>query len=372
VPDSTSCQVLFALEDGSVRAVCTLESQGNMYNPVAAFAFDAHGVLLSGWPVEVGCCFAGQRMVGDELVLLEVVPFSDVIVEGQPYAGIQLTTVAADGSRETGAQLPVFDPCCTWAVGPDGVAYGTAINDGDKEASRITALDPTGVPSGWPVTFDGLTSGPAFGPGGRIAVTVGSLVRSASRVVVFDREGKAVSGRSAEFPTARAEFGAAGGCGLGNPQPPLVAGDGTMFVLDWGEGAAFALDPSPKVKPGWPYRPASPLAMRDSRYVREDMFCPSLGLPAVGPDATLYLPLEPRNAAIGGTIVAVGLDGRVRAGWPVALQRRGAEFWAIVASSDGTTYALAIEPESSTTSSASIVAIAPDSKVLWTTTIIDP
>jgi hypothetical protein len=376
VPDSTSCQVLFALEDGSVRAVCTLESQGNMYLPVAAFAFDAHGVLLPGWPVEVGCCFAGQRMVGDDLVLLEVVPFGDLVVEGQPYAGLQLTMVAADGSRETGAQVPVFDPCCIWTVGPDGVAYGTSIvgglGEGEKETSRIIALDPAGVPAGWPLAFDGLTSGPTVGPGGRVAVTVGSLDRSASRVVVFDTQAKTVAGRSAEFPTSRADFGSVGGCSLGNPMAPLVARDGTMFVLDWAEGAAFALDPSPKVKPGWPFRPASQLAKRDSRYVREDAFCPSLGLPAVGPDATLYLPLEPRSAATGGTIVAVGLDGRVRAGWPVSLQRRGAEFWAIAASSDGTTYALAIEPESSTTSSASIVAIAPDSTVLWTTTIIDP
>ncbi len=373
---STSCHTLFALQDGSVRAVCWLESEGNMYLPVAAFAFDAHGVPLPGWPVEVGCCFAGQRMVGDELVLLEFVPFGDLDVEGQPYAGFQLTTVAADGSRKSGAQVPVFDPCCIWTVGPDGVAYGTSIvsglGEGEKETSRIIALDPAGVPAGWPVAFDGLTSGPAVGRDGRVAVTVGSLDRSASRVVVFDAQAKTVAGRSAEFPTSRADFGSVGGCSLGNPMAPLVAGDGTMFVLDWGEGAAFALDPSPKVKPGWPFRPASPFSKRDSRYVREDAFCPLLGLPVVGPDATLYLPLEPRDATTGGTIVAVGLDGRVRAGWPVALQRRGSEFWAIVASSDGTTYALAIEPESSTTSSASIVAIAPDSTVLWSTTIIDP
>lgn len=376
IPGSTSCSFLFALEDGSVRAVCTLEDQGNMYAPVAAFAFDAQGGLLPGWPVDVGCCFAGYRMVGNDLVLLEVVPFSDVIMEGQPYAGLQLKTVAADGSRKSGAQVPVFDPCCIWTVGPDGVAYGTSIvsglAEGEKETSRITALDATGTPTGWPLAFDGLASGPSVGPDGRITVTVGSLDRGASRVVVFDAQAKAVAGRSAEYPTSRADFGSVGGCSLGNPTAPLVAGDGTTFVLDWGDGAAFALDPSPKVKPGWPYRPASPLAKRDSRYVREDMFCPSLGLPAVGPDATIYLPLEPGDGTVGGSIVAVGPDSRLRAGWPVALQRRGSEFWAIVVGSGGTVYALTIEPESATTSSASVVAIAPDSTVLWTATIIDP
>jgi hypothetical protein len=39
---------------------------------------------------------------------------------------------------------------------------------------------------------------------------------------------------------------------------------------------------------------------------------------------------------------------------------------------DGTAYALAIEPESSRTSSASIVAITPDSTVRYRTTIINP
>ena len=104
----------------------------------------------------------------------------------------------------------------------------------------------------------------------------------------------------------------------------------------------------------------------------EGSYCPSLAVPAVGPDSTLYLPLQARDASVGGSIVAVGPDGRVRPGWPVELTRPGAEFWSVVVGSDGTVYALAIEPETGDTSSASILAIAPDSTVLWTTTIIDP
>ena len=94
--------------------------------------------------------------------------------------------------------------------------------------------------------------------------------------------------------------------------------------------------------------------------------------PAIGPDNTLYLPLQARNATVGGRIVAVGPDGRVRPGWPVELHRSGAEFWSVVVGSDGTVYALAIEPETGDASSATILAIAPDSTVLYTTTIIDP
>ena len=100
-------------------------------------------------------------------------------------------------------------------------------------------------------------------------------------------------------------------------------------------------------------------------------FCDPRGIPAVGPESTLYLPRQARDTSVGGRIIAVGPDGRVRAGWPVELTRPGAEFWSVVVGSDGTVYALAIEPEPSDGFSASILAIAPDSTVLWTTTIID-
>jgi len=62
----------------------------------------------------------------------------------------------------------------------------------------------------------------------------------------------------------------------------------------------------------------------------------------------------------------------MRPGWPVEPKRPGSEFWSVVVGSDGTAYALAIEPETGDASSASILAIAPDSIVLWTTTIIEP
>jgi hypothetical protein len=62
----------------------------------------------------------------------------------------------------------------------------------------------------------------------------------------------------------------------------------------------------------------------------------------------------------------------VRPGWPVVLTRPGAEFWSVVVGADGTAYALAIEPEAGSASWATVLAIAPDSTVLWTTTIIDP
>ena len=110
----------------------------------------------------------------------------------------------------------------------------------------------------------------------------------------------------------------------------------------------------------------------DPRYGQEGISCPPLSVPAVGPHSTLYLSLTARDETVGGSIIAVGVDGKVRPGWPVELRRPGAEFWSVVVGPDGTAYALAIEPETGGGSSATILAIAPDSTVLYTTTIIDP
>jgi hypothetical protein len=102
-----------------------------------------------------------------------------------------------------------------------------------------------------------------------------------------------------------------------------------------------------------------------------ELYDPRTGT-AVVPDSTLYLPLQSSAGVVGGTLVAVERDGQVGPGWPVALKRRGAEFWSVVVGADGTVYALAIEPESGDGSSAGILAIAPDSTVLSVTTIIEP
>ena len=92
-----------------------------------------------------------------------------------------------------------------------------------------------------------------------------------------------------------------------------------------------------------------------------------LSIPAVGPGDVLYLPQAGRR------LVAIGPDGRVRPDWPVVLTRPGAGFWSVVVGSDGTAYALAIEPEAGDrTSSATILAIAPDGTVRYRTTVVDP
>jgi outer membrane protein assembly factor BamB len=265
------------------------------------------------------------------------------------------------------------DCCGAWAVGPDGVAYGIALVSGPAEGSegtsRITALDLNGMRAGWPISFDGVASQPAIAPDGRIVVTVGSIDRSTSRVLVFDPAGKGASAVSPELPIATADSGV----DCGSPmQRPLISQRGSTYVYSWLDDSIFGLDTSLDVMPGWPFEPATPLERPFPLRGEEGINCSSLAVPAVGPDGTLYLPLMARDPAVGGSIVAVGRDGKVRPGWPVGLRRPGSEFWSVAVGSDGTAYALAIEPETGDTSSASILAIAPDSTVLYTTTIVDP
>ena len=126
--------------------------------------------------------------------------------------------------------------------------------------------------------------------------------------------------------------------------------------------------------PDWPFEPDVPRAVARPGLESEHEagYCPTSVVPAVGPDRTLYLALEAPDTTVGGRLLAVGLDSQLRPGWPVDLLRPGSEFWSVVVGPDGTVYALAIEPESGDSSSATILAIAPDSTVRYRTTIVEP
>ncbi len=381
VEHSTSCELLLPVDDGSVRVVCDAtdlpppELDGN---DGRALAFDAGGRPMAGWPIELRPRHTA-RVVGTALTMLQHMDMGDVGYEGQPDDEVQIVIVGTDGARDAGLPAPIFVPgCCHWEVGPDGVAYGVSHQFGDSpeapKSSQLMAVSLAGVPAGFPVAIDGTISPPAFDAAGRILVAVSSFPRLTSRVVVFDHAGVGASLSSAELPIATGVVAYSDGsyeCGAPSPRPPLVAGDGTIFVFSEIDTAVFALDPSLAIMPGWPFEPVAPLVVRDDRSIG-DLPCGSLALPAVGPDSILYLPLQARDARDGGSLVAVGPDGQVRPGWPVELTRPGAEFWSVIVGSDGTAYALAIEPETGDASSASILAIAPDSTVLSTTTIIEP
>jgi hypothetical protein len=364
------CELLLPVDDGSVRLVCQLSDDETAQGPSQGLAFDAAGSQLTGWPVDLPCCFIG-RVLDDTLVVYGR-EFHENSVDGW------IVAVAADGTVHNGERV-TYPNCCEdiWAVGPEGEAYGSVLHSAaspDASTSELAAVGPAGVPGGFPIAIDGIASGPAFDKAGRIHVTVAIPFEAPSRTLTFSQRGRSVEAGTGEFDVAvSGEFAGIEGSSL-QAAAPLVGTDGTTFVIDaFGDGTTVAgANPLGEAMPGWPYRSgatAQATGVCPAGDVCEGSFW---ALPAIGPDNTLNLIHAAADSSTGGNIVAIGQDGKVRPGWPVTLQRPGSGFWSVVVGSDGTAYALAIEPGAEDASSASILAIAPDGTVLYTTTIIEP
>ncbi len=387
VDHSTSCGLLLPVEDGSVRLVCfgaDLPQRGGDPSQVRAFAFDMGGRPLAGWPVELPfgwpAGFVGS-MVGGELMHFTEQRRGLDVDTGEPSYEAWVTRVAADGTLQVGAKVSrVETECCAdrWAIGPDGVAYGTIHEYGGspeaRKSSELLALGSAGLPAGFPVAIDGLASEPSFDATGRIHLTVNDGPNRTARALVLDASGRRAAGGSDDLGFGATDrcVGIEGSCEV--PAAPLVRADGTRFVIGayFDRTVAARLSPSGQVMAGWPYRSGAGHQGRGDCAATDICEGYELAAPAIGPDNVLYLLHGARNETVGGSITAVAPDGEVRRGWPVELKRSGAEFWSVVVGSDGTVYALAVEPEANDKSSASILAIAPDSTVLSITTIIEP
>jgi hypothetical protein len=383
--DTASCELLFPVEDGSVRALCTLNNpEGSLFGVVRALAFDSTGTLLAGWPIDLDLYgadgyFAG-RVIGDELTVYAWASLGDQIEEGQPAGNAWIMRVAADGTVRSGAQVQYGLGCCnadTWAVGPDGVAYGIVHDFAETPAgttSELAAVGPAGVPAGFPVAIEGIASEPAFDAAGQIHVIVGTPFERPARTLVFDPGGRAVGGGSGELEIAApSEFDGIEGTG-GSPAAPLVGLDGTTFLIDisGGRTTVAGVSRSGQLMAGWPYR--SDAGHQSTGSCPQSDVCEGSfwALPTVGPDNVLYLLHAAATTSAGGSVVAIGQDGGVVAGWPVGLKRAGSEFWSVVVAPDGTAFALAIEPEPNGSHSATILAIGPDSTVFYTATVVEP
>lgn len=356
--------------DGSVRLVC--HDDGTEGENVTAFAFDASGQPLAGWPVDLSKTASfPPRIVGDRLVVVttEIRETEGTYSEenGYLYPGVfRMVAVDADGTVRTGAPLEVTDaPGGLVSVGPDGTAY---LVDG----GAITAFDLGGQLAGWPVWVGGDLSAIGFGPEGRAYLTT-SADGATTRLVAIDRDGRRADAGPGDIPM-RGASAYAGAGPYGVPLAPLVAGDGTVYVIgeEDSDTVVYGIDPSGEMIAGWPFRVANEIAWQGS--------CPegSTGcglwraVPAAGPDGALYLPLAATDGTAGGDLVALGRDGQVVAGWPVGLVRVGADWWSVVVASDETVYALAVEPEPRDRTSATVLDIALDSSVRYRTTVVSP
>ena len=381
ITSSTSCGRPLAVEDGSVRIVCDgtdLPTYDNDLSDVRAHAFDAAGSSMAGWPVRLRPGMG--RVIGDELTYFAEQWLTDTYDVGTVSHEAWLTTIAADGSVRVGTKVPLVETCCLeqWVIGPDGIAYGSSHDYGGsaeaQKSSQLISVTLTGVGAGFPVALDGLASPPAFDADGRLHVTVNDGPDRTAQTHIFDTRGRAVDGGSGDLGFAATDTcdGIEGTCEV--PAPPLIGADGTVFVT----GAYFnstvvaRVGASGEVMGGWPYR--SNDGNQGTGICAPGDICEgsNLATPALGPDNAIHLIHSATGTSAGGRLLAIGPDGRVRPGWPVELKRPGAEFWSVVVGSNGTAYGLAIEPEAGDGSSASILAIAPNSTVLSITTLIEP
>jgi len=323
--------------DGSVRLVCSAIIAPGEPVHSRAFAFDSRGRSLAGWPVDLPDQVSPSQasVVGDALVVMaqevgewdeaSAATCGELFPIGQSSGVWWLVSVAADGTLRVGGRHEV----------PDAEGYG------------FPQLGPEGI--AYQLAYAGC----------------GTKIRT----LAFDADGWVSPVASGEVPIWL--LGTYSGAGPSDPAV-LVAADGAAFLLGEDERTVYGLDPSGQTMAGWPYQADRGPQWRGS--------CPAdvtgcgvdLSTAAVGPGDVLYLPQASRSSRTGGGLVAIGPDGRVRPGWPVVLTRPGAEFWSIVARSDGTVYALAIEPEAGERSSATILAIGPDGRVRYRVTVVEP
>lgn len=361
---------LLVAPDGSVRVVCSAGSGGaTSYGGVRVFAFDAHARALPGWPVDLDDYDwnLAPRMVGTRFVALSAEHGRE-----PPYpAALWIQSIAADGSLTIGTRYEIPDTTgfTQHVLGSDGFAY-LAVRSGSS--TRIVAIDLGGVRPGWPVTVKYPVAGLVFGPPGLVHMVTERGGGARTQLRALTSSGRAVATAAAILPVGW--MSAWQGEGEGEPVA-LVARDGStwMFGMRGSRTLVYALDPSGRVRAGWP-RDVTP------RLVSVGAECgPSatgcgwwLSRPAVGSGDVLYLAREATSASTGGSIVALGPNGKVRAGWPVTLRRPGSEFWTVEIGTDGTIFALAVEPEAGGHTSATILAITPDSTVRWSTTVVEP
>jgi hypothetical protein len=371
---SDYCSVLLVAPDGSVRVVCHRnESVDGLGDTITrAYAFDQDGDSLSGWPVDAVSEAVMGVMVGDDLTLLSRPYMGDTLEEGAPEY-VHMDVVGSDGAVRSGVDVPFA--CCdnAFAISPEGLGIISTREWSESGASvttQLVAFDEAGIRDGWPITLDGSSSEVAFDVDGAVHLVVGPPYRPPSRTLVLSADGRRIGGSDDLDIVSSLPWE-----GAGDPYPaaPIVAPDGSSLIVSTEDGGTtiLALDPAGQPRPGWPYR--SELGIQFTGYCGEgDTGCGFYRTTmALDERGVLYLLHAASRPSAGGSVVALGPDGRVRDGWPVGLSRAGSMFWAAAVDPEGGAYVLAIEPEP-TGHSATIVAIAADSTVRYTRTIIEP
>ena len=381
---SSGCRIHADPGDGSMRAVCRRDGT----SMITAYAFDAAGRLLNGWPVQLpgkglsSWLSEPTRLIDGDLY---------VVFLGTEPATATLLRVARDGSLRVGAMVEGVAGSRT-TIGPDGTAH--VLDSGDE--STITAITLDGTMPGYPVRLDGLASLPAFAPDGRWFATVeeaaagDAVTDGTARVFAFTTAGRPLDGWPAQVPIDTWTRVGDGGAVV---DPPVVTRDGWIYVVagsQRGSGEtpgtiAYVFGPDGGERAGSPYESADELVARWGGGVTTIECGPSMTAsspPIGGPEGTLFLAVRSSGSKAGGgdRIVSVGASGKVNAGWPVTLAEKGAWFETFEVGDAGTLFGYALEPAGTTsnpcgkatTYSGTILALDGHGDAIYTTTITVP
>jgi hypothetical protein len=197
--------------------------------------------------------------------------------------------------------------------GPDGTAYLlTSAGAGDDEGEHsLIALDAAGhIRAGWPIDE---REGSDFG---LPAIGPGGSVyieECGTATVGCRLHRLEIDGQ--EAPGWPFEVGPSIACPVGDPcVSRLVVGQDTAYLVSWHKAKhqtqLLAIDATGRVKPGWP------VALDDSYGW--------FSTPQLGSDETIYIQTKPGADDGPSALWAIAPDGSRRRGWPVSMPDWGA------------------------------------------------
>jgi hypothetical protein len=348
------------------------DTEDNLGNPVTrVYAFGTNGKLRAGWPVDVEDYSEIIPGPSGSLYVLEGQNSDELTVKVLSSAGKRTGswshslpgTQCGEALRPDGTLFIASAPtatasdCSIWVYGPTGqllsrapvrgwdgirmasngtvVAWGYDLQPYSSSTiaqTRVAVIGTDGLPvSGWPVTFEGEVSAPAFGDDGTIYLTQLGIGTAPSKVLALDSSGAVKLGWPAALPVGY------GPMVMDHPLPPVPGDNGVVYVAavdrNW-LGYITAFDASGGVVPGWPYQ--LPQAFADFNEGGDDgagivygpgagsakpaIVIPGAGFSNPGPmfvrppsgAGLLYLALDDR-------IVALDAGGQVAPGWPYLL-----------------------------------------------------
>ena len=315
LPDVETCDELLPADDATVRVICSLTPPARPIRRVSrAFAFDANAEALPGWPVDIEDGSIA-RVVGQDVVLL----VNPLLQEGGEAGD---TVARLDGRHRQGWNAPKrrrgSSSRAVTAIGCIGVRRDRIWRDpsglGDREHHQDRCHGVRAGRSAAGLAGDDRRQRIELRLRRQWTRVCSRLTRPTSEPLELSSSTKTATncpnGSADQAIVSTGTFDGASGEDI--PGPPIVADDGTVYIISTAGGttAVVGLDPSGKPLAGWPYE--SKLDMQWTGFCGDgDTGCGyDRTEPAIGPDNSA-LPAQRRCNLVDGREASLrsGADG---------------------------------------------------------------